>query len=93
MTLMSQKIGQDATRRCDARCYGAKHSKCHCICGGLNHGAGLQQALTNVRDTFLPVIEVGPGPGEYPVKVGREVYKRLKDERQRELPMPAVAHA
>lgn len=57
MTLMSQRVGQDATRRCDARCYGAKHDKCRCICGGLNHQAGLKQAMSNVRDIFMPLLE------------------------------------
>lgn len=56
MTLMSEKIGQDAARRCDAKCYNAHHSRCHCICGGKNHGAGLQQAIDNVRDIFLPAL-------------------------------------
>jgi hypothetical protein len=26
--------------RCDARCYNAKHPKCDCVCGGVNHGRG-----------------------------------------------------
>ena len=25
--------------RCDAKCHEAKDSKCHCICGGVFHGA------------------------------------------------------
>ena len=56
MTLLTEKIGQDAARRCDAKCYNAHHPNCACICGGKNHGAGLQQALDNVRDIFLPIV-------------------------------------
>lgn len=56
MTLMTEKIGQDAARRCDAKCYNGHDHRCTCICGGKNHGAGLQKALDNVRDIFLPAI-------------------------------------
>lgn len=61
MTLMSEKIGQGPTRRCDAKCYNGKHARCTCICGGRNHGAGLQKAIDNVRDVFLPTITARPG--------------------------------
>jgi len=33
--------------RCDASCYDGKETVCDCICGGVNHGVGLAQALTN----------------------------------------------
>lgn len=56
MTLMTEKIGQGSTRRCDARCYNAKRVKCTCICGGLNHKAGLKQATQNVEDVFFSKI-------------------------------------
>lgn len=36
--------------RCDAKCYNAKGPKCTCICGGVNHGAGKNQAIDNTRD-------------------------------------------
>ena len=36
--------------RCDANCHDAKHDKCTCICGGLNHGKGSVQAAQNVTD-------------------------------------------
>ena len=36
--------------RCDARCYDAAHADCDCICGGKNHGAGLERARANVAD-------------------------------------------
>jgi hypothetical protein len=31
----------------DARCYDATATACACICGGRNHGAGRQQAVSN----------------------------------------------
>ena len=60
-TLLTEKIGSGPTRRCDARCYTGKHDKCACICGGKNHGAGLEKAMDNVRETFLPMIEAKTG--------------------------------
>lgn len=63
MTLMSEKIGSGPMRRCDAKCYNAHHPGCSCICGGKNHGAGLQQAIDNVRDIFLPAIAERSGAG------------------------------
>ena len=46
--------------RCDATCHEAKHATCTCICGGINHGKGLQQAIRNneellgFKSTYLP---------------------------------------
>jgi len=34
-------------RRCDAACYDAKRLGCTCICGGKNHGQGLEKAMAN----------------------------------------------
>lgn len=45
-TIITQTSG-GRTRRCDAKCYNAKGRKCRCICGGLNHGVGLNQAAIN----------------------------------------------
>jgi len=35
--------------RCDAKCYNATGGDCDCICGGMNHGSGLDQAADNTR--------------------------------------------
>jgi hypothetical protein len=56
MILLTQKVGDGPTRRCDARCYNAKGGKCECVCGGRNHCAGEQTALSNVREMFAPVV-------------------------------------
>lgn len=45
--LIRQRLGGHQTRRCDARCYNAKGEKCTCICGGANHGVGLDKAVEN----------------------------------------------
>lgn len=48
------KFGIIAT--CDARCYNAEKDSCGCVCGGANHGVGLEKALENTRghgDTWL----------------------------------------
>lgn len=34
---------------CDSRCYCAKGPICNCICGGVNHGVGYEQAVENCR--------------------------------------------
>ena len=49
-TLITQRIGSDHERRCDAKCYDAAGPECDCCCGGMNHGAGLQVALENTAD-------------------------------------------
>lgn len=36
--------------RCDAHCHNAKHPECTCICGGMNHGKGREQAMENTRE-------------------------------------------
>ena len=46
-TLISFSSSSGAQSRCDARCYEARHKNCACICGGRNHGAGLDQAIEN----------------------------------------------
>lgn len=35
---------------CDRGCYNAKHKPCDCqLCGGVNHGIGLERATANTR--------------------------------------------
>lgn len=48
MTTLIAVYGSDGCEgRCDARCYEAKEPECQCICGGMNHGAGKDQAVAN----------------------------------------------
>lgn len=43
----------DVVGRCDAKCYEAQSAECDCICGGRNHGAGLEKARENNAERFL----------------------------------------
>jgi hypothetical protein len=38
--------------RCDKNCYDAVRPNCHCICGGVNHGQGLAQAVEHNKEQF-----------------------------------------
>ncbi len=49
MTLIT--VGNsEGDRRCDSRCYDAKGERCTCVCGGRNHGVGLERARENILD-------------------------------------------
>jgi len=51
MTLIEVRgKGGELIGRCDARCYNAKEPHCECICGGRNHGVGLQKAIEQARE-------------------------------------------
>ena len=50
MTTLIAMYGSDECKgRCDAHCYEAKEPECDCVCGGRNHGKGLDQAIANTR--------------------------------------------
>jgi hypothetical protein len=49
MTLIAVYTSEGCIGRCDAKCYEATEPHCDCICGGLNHGGGLAQAIDNTR--------------------------------------------
>jgi hypothetical protein len=53
MILLRWKQHGSRGRVCNEQCYNAKHKKCHCICGGINHGVGLQVARENTRHSAL----------------------------------------
>jgi len=62
--LISQKSSGKRARTCSALCYNAKHPRCVCICGGANHSAGLQKAITNTEKMAETLIEQ-----QYQVKI------------------------
>ena len=37
---------------CDQRCYNAVTKRCRCCCGGVNHGVGLNKAISNTKRLF-----------------------------------------
>lgn len=49
-TVLAVYNSEGCVGRCDANCHDAKSVTCDCICGGKNHGAGLQQAVENNRE-------------------------------------------
>ncbi|HKX29344.1 MAG TPA: hypothetical protein VJ302_16730 [Blastocatellia bacterium] len=50
----SSSMAKTKDHICDRRCYDpkvkAKKDKCICICGGVNHGVGLEAAIANIRN-------------------------------------------
>ncbi len=46
-TVLAVYNSEGCVGRCDANCHNATESACDCICGGKNHGAGLQKAIEN----------------------------------------------
>lgn len=80
MTVLLKVGDSDGSRQCDARCYNGTGSDCDCICGGKNHGAGLQQAMQNVREEFAPILEAmaaAEDRGEPGVFVCKEIRQGL----------------
>ena len=53
-TLIAVYNSDGCVGRCDARCYNAQSDHCDCICGGMNHGAGIERALENNSERFDP---------------------------------------
>jgi hypothetical protein len=49
-TLISYQSSGGDRGRCDSRCYDARESDCDCVCQGVNHGVGRQEAIENTRE-------------------------------------------
>lgn len=56
-TLISAHNSEGCIGRCDAKCYNATTPECDCICGGMNHGAGIVQAADNTSELAEKWIE------------------------------------
>lgn len=50
--------------RCDAKCYDAEHPDCDCICGGRNHGAGIDKATEQTRELAQSWIDRAKANGQ-----------------------------
>lgn len=61
--IIRKNKGGAITGMCNARCYGAKGKKCHCVCGGVNHGKGLHKARSITDKNRLPIFSTR-NPGE-----------------------------
>lgn len=57
VTLISAGNSEGTYGRCDAKCYQAHGGECDCICGGMNHGGGLQKAMSNTAELAESWIE------------------------------------
>lgn len=63
-TVISYSNSAGEHRRCDANCHDASKQDCSCICGGMNHGGGLQQAVANTCDWAAKMVEQADMPAE-----------------------------
>jgi len=72
MTTLIEFITKDGRppRRCDAKCYNAKGPKCTCVCGGRNHGVGINNAIHNTYD-YKHWLEDAQDAGEFILRQGQ----------------------
>jgi hypothetical protein len=59
-------------RKCDARCYNAKGEHCKCVCGGRNHGLGLDAARERIlkeREAIVAEHKADEEYGDLEVKI------------------------
>ena len=67
----------DLIGRCTARCHTAKGKRCYCICGGVNHGVGLRQAIDNLDEDRL----TSETPDVYVIRlIQRPLFTQEKEE-------------
>jgi len=48
--IIARKTDGSSLGQCDAKCYNARGPKCTCVCRGINHGAGYNQAIENTHN-------------------------------------------
>jgi predicted RNase H-like HicB family nuclease len=70
-TLIAVYNSSGCVGRCDAKCYNAQSPECDCICGGMNHGAGIDKAVTNTREMVDDWVE------DYAKEKGLKDYKAV----------------
>jgi hypothetical protein len=70
-TLIAVYNSEGCVGRCDAKCYNAQSLECDCICGGANHGAGIDKAVENTREMVENWIP------EYAKEKGLENYRAV----------------
>jgi len=76
VVLIQQTSSSGQKRRCDARCYNGKHARCRCICGGRNHGVGLEKALRNTCEMAQRMIESARAAGQQ-IRIPDEIMAAL----------------
>jgi hypothetical protein len=76
VTLIAVYTSEGCIDRCDAKCYEAQEPACDCICGGMNHGAGVQQATENTRrhaEVMIEKYEGTKGLAEFRAELGQAI--------------------
>jgi len=77
MVLISFKTSHGHGGRCDEKCHSAKEPKCVCICGGKNHGVGLNQAIQNTEKIMTEDLQMtGLEPREKIIYISKLIPKR-----------------
>ncbi len=66
MAVISIFDGDRCVGQCDESCYDSECDECTCVCGGINHGVGREQAIKNTL-IFLDdlILEYGIRHPEY----------------------------
>lgn len=80
VTLISVHNKSGCVGRCDAKCYNAQSIECDCICGGANHGAGLEKACENTRemvDLWVEDYAREKGLTDYRTKIKRSLIDQM----------------
>lgn len=80
VTLISVHNSDGCVGRCDAKCYNARHPDCDCVCGGKNHGAGLEKARENTAEMAEKWIEEyarANGLEEYEGRINHDLVNQL----------------
>ena len=66
MVLISAVDEDGKTKRtCGANCYNATGEDCKCVCGGLNHGLGLDAATAKTLAEADKIVAAHAGDEEY----------------------------
>lgn len=65
-TLISYYTSDGERGHCDSKCYDASGPDCHCVCHGLNHSKGLEQARANTDQLAEQWIELCQQDRELP---------------------------
>ncbi|MFI9595742.1 hypothetical protein [Nonomuraea sp. NPDC052265] len=89
-TLIAFYNSEGLVGRCDAKCYQAHESGCHCICAGSNHGVGLYRALANMQTYVESWVDLAHRRGWRVHLI--EFADAVVQPEPSEVPLPAVGH-
>jgi len=74
MILIEVRNSDGVVGRCDAKCYEAGTPKCKCVCGGVNHGVGLNKAIKATANIYEDVIRANVPEG---IKVDKVIRPKV----------------